>query len=56
MEAIAPQPSNNTKKSFKIAKKMCKHVQAKKGKFLTTPETKQIKQITKEIYKGLRLM
>ena len=35
VETIAPQLSHNTKKAFKIAK-MCKHVQAKKDKVLTT--------------------
>ena len=38
MEAIAPQLSHNTKKAIQIAQNMCKLVQAKKGKFLTTPE------------------
>ena len=38
MEAIAPQLSHNTKKAFKIAKKMCKCVQVKQGEVLTTPE------------------
>ena len=37
MEAIAPQLCRNTKNAFKIAKKMCKLVQAKKGEVLTTP-------------------
>ena len=38
MEAIDPQPSRNTKKAFKIAKKMWRCVQTKKGEVLTTPE------------------
>ena len=38
MEAIGPELYHNTKKAIKIAKKMCKRVQAKKGKVLTTPE------------------
>ena len=38
MEAIGPQLYHNTKKTIKIAKKMCKRVPAKKGKVLTTPE------------------
>ena len=38
MEAIGPQLYDNTKKAIKIAKKMCKRVQAKKDKVLTTPE------------------
>ena len=38
MKAIAPQLSHNTKKAFRIAKKMCKRDQAKKGEVLTTPE------------------
>ena len=38
VEAIAPQLSHNTKKAFKIAKKMCKRVQAKKDKVQTPPE------------------
>ena len=37
-ETIAPQPSHNTKKAFKIIKKMCKHIQANNGKVLPTPE------------------
>ena len=36
VEAIAPKLSHNTKKAFKIAKKLCKCVQTKKGKILTT--------------------
>ena len=36
VEAIAPQLSHNTRKAFKIAKKMWKRVQVKKGKILTT--------------------
>ena len=36
VEAIAPQLCRNTKNEFKIAKKMCKRVQAKKGEVLTT--------------------
>ena len=38
MEALAPQLSHNTKKAFKIAKKMCKRDQVKKEEVLTTPE------------------
>ena len=38
VEAIAPQLSHNTKKAFKIAKKMYKRVQAKNGDVLTTLE------------------
>ena len=38
MEAIAPQPSHNTKKAVKIAKKRCKRVLAKGDEVLTTPE------------------
>ena len=38
MEAIGPQLYHNTKKAIKIAMKMYKRVQAKKGKVLTTPE------------------
>ena len=38
MEALAPQLSHNTKKAFKIAKKMCKRDQVKKDEVLTTPE------------------
>ena len=37
-EALAPQLSHNTKKAFKIAKKMCKRDQVKKDEVLTTPE------------------
>ena len=37
METIAPQLCRNTKNAFKIAKKMCKRVHAKKGEVLTTP-------------------
>ena len=36
VETIAPQLCHNTKNEFKIAKKMCKRVQAKKGEVLTT--------------------
>ena len=56
VEALAPQLSHNTKKAFKIAKKMCKRDQVKKDEVLTTPEmledykkkprhSKQIKKI-----------
>ena len=38
MKAIAPQLSHNTKKAFRIAKKMCKRDQAKKGEVLTTAD------------------
>ena len=54
VEAIGPQLSHNTKKAFKIAKRMRKCVQAKKGKVLTTskmledykkkPETQQARK------------
>ena len=46
VEAIAPQLSHNTKKAFKITKKMCKRVQAKKGKVLTT--SKMLKDYKKK--------
>ena len=38
VEAISPQPSENTKKAVEIAKKQCKRVQANEGDVLTTPE------------------
>ena len=38
MEALAPKLSHNTKKAFKIAKKMCKRDQGNKDEVLTTPE------------------
>ena len=38
MEPIAPQLSHSTKKAFKVPKKMCKQVQAKKGEVITNPE------------------
>ena len=36
VEVKAPQLCHNIKKAFKIAQKMCKCVQAKKGEVLTT--------------------
>ena len=61
MEAISPQLSLNTKKAFKIAKKMCKCVQAKKGKVLTTSKIledykkkpRHSKQKKRKIIKGM---
>ena len=61
MEAISPQLSHNTKKAFKIAKKMCKCVQAKKGKVLTTSKIledykkkpRHSKQKKRKIIKGM---
>ena len=61
VEAIAPQLSHNTKKAFKIAKKMCKCVQAKKGKVLTTSKIledykkkpRHSKQKKRKIIKGM---
>ena len=38
VQAISPQPSENTKKAVEIAKKQRKRVQANKGDVLTTPE------------------
>ena len=64
MEAISPQLSHNTKKAFKIAKKMCKRDQVKKDEVLTTPEmledykkkprhSKQKKKLSLECHKDL---
>ena len=46
MKAIAPQISHNNKKAFKIAKNMCKRVQVKKDKVLTT--SKMLKDYKKK--------
>ena len=64
MEAINPQPSHNTKKAVKIAKKRCKRIQTKEGEVLTHPEvledykkksrhSKQPKKLSKECHKDL---
>ena len=44
VQAIASQPSENTKKAVEVAKK-CKRAQVKEGKILTTPERLQRLQI-----------
>ena len=62
VEATAPQLSHhNTKKAFKITKKMCKRVQAKKDKVLNTSKMlkdykkkpRHSKQKMRKIIKGM---